>query len=309
MQRFSAPGTVQSIATNSTDRPEQLDVSWELLRAFLHTATARTFGEAAARQRVTVSAVSQQMKALERSLGLALFERVGRNARLTADGRRLLERLQPPKHAIDEAVRELKDRHGSVEGEVAVGSPRGFGAKWLRPRLAPLLARHPGLQLTVRFEVPSVLEPQLADGRLDLVILGRPSQLPGIATKAIATETFVAVTSPAYARKVERLEEARYIVFDEDLAMFAPWWRAQHGRHAKLAPRLAAKVASLDEMRALAEAGAGIAVLPDFFVEDMRGLTRIEVKGRPATNTLFLAWRQSAVETARFVAVRTVLEK
>jgi DNA-binding transcriptional LysR family regulator len=309
VQPFSAPGTVQSIATTRTDSQAELDVSWELLRGFLAVAAARTFGEAAVRQRLSVSAVSQQMKALERALQLRLFERVGRNARLTADGRRLQERLAAPKHAIDEALRELHGRHGAVEGEVAIGSPRAFGAKWLRPRLVKLLAAHEGLSLTVRFDVPSVLERQLADGALDLCILVRPSELPGLSTTPIATERFVAVASPAYARKLPRLEEARYLVFDDDLPMFTPWFRAQHGRSAKPKPRIAAKVASLDELRALAEAGAGVAVLPDYFVEDLRGLVTLETKGRPATNTLFLAWRQHAVETARFVAVREALSK
>ena len=309
MQTFSAPGTVQSIATDYTDRAAALNVSWELLRAFAATAAARTFGEAAAQQRLSVSAVSQQMKALERALGLPLFERVGRNVRLTVDGRRLLERLLAPQHAIEEALRELHDRHGAVEGEVGIGSPRAFGAKWLRPRLATLLREHPALSLNVRFDVPSALERQLVDGRLDLCILVRPSELPGVATKPIATETFVAVTSPAYARKVTRLEDARYLVFDDDLPMHAAWWRAQHGRTARPTPRIAAKVASLDELRALAEAGAGIAVLPDYFVEDMRGLTRIETQGRPATTTRFRAWREHAVQTARFVAARHALER
>ena len=43
--------------------------------------------------------------------------------------------------------------------------------------------------------------------------------------------------------------------------------------------------------------------------EDLRGLVKLETKGRPATNTLFLAWRQHAVESARFVAVRDALRR
>jgi DNA-binding transcriptional LysR family regulator len=307
----SSPATVQSIATNSTHHRPELNVSHALLRAFVVTAVARTFGEAASAQRLTVSAVSQQMKALERQLRLKLFERVGRNARLTADGRHLLSRLQPLQQLIDEAVAELQVRHANVAGSVAIGSPRAFGAKWLRPRLASLLKRHEALAVSVDFDVPSVLERRLAESALDLCILVRPSLLPGIATEPIATETFVAVASPAYVRHLKALDAERYIVFDDDLPMHAAWWRAQFGRAAAQTARIVARVASLDEMRALAQAGSGIAVLPDYFLEGEggQGLVRLGTKARPAKNTLFLAWREHAVETARFLAAREALRR
>jgi DNA-binding transcriptional LysR family regulator len=247
------------------------------------------------------------MKGLEAQLGLPLFERVGRNARLTPDGKQLVERLKPLQQDIFQALEELQQRHHWVEGELGVGSPRTFGAKWMRPRLQKLLRSHAQLCLTVEFDVPSVLEARLVEGALDIVILVRPTELPGLVAKPIATETFIAVCSPGYSREVSELQNARYIVFDDDLPMHQVWWRAQFGRQSPLRPRIAAKVASLDEMRALAESGVGIAVLPDYFVADMRGLTHIKTSAPPAKNTLFLCWRASQVETARFLAVRQAL--
>lgn len=295
---------------NFTEPQAELNVSWDLLRTFLLAASARTFGAAAAQRRLTVSAISQQMKALEAALGLPLFERVGRNVRLTADGQRLWQRLQPAAATLTEALHELSERYGQVAGQVAVGSPRGFGGIWLRPRLPRLLAAHPALQLSVDFDVPSVLERRLVEGALDLCILGRPSELPGVSTQPIATETFIAVASPALARQHRDFAQARYLVFDDDLPMLAPWWRASFGRSAKLQPQIAARVASLDELQALAEAGAGVAVLPDYFVADAvkaRRLVKLATPGRPATNTLFLAWRSHAVATARFLSVKAAL--
>lgn len=288
-------------------RSKKLDVSWELLRTFVAVTEARTFGDAADMLGVTVSAISQQIKSLEAQLSLPLFERVGRNARLTPDGKQLAERLKPLQQNILQALDELHQRHNLVEGELAVGSPRTFGAKWLRPRLQKLLKAHPQLCVTVAFDVPSVLEARLLEGALDICILVRPTELPGLVSKPIATETFIAVCSPGYFREVRELENARYIVFDDDLPMHQVWWRAQFGRKSQLRPRIAAKVASLDEMRALAESGLGIAILPDYFVADMRGLAHIKTSASPAKNTLFLCWRASQVETARFLAVREAL--
>src|SRR5437899_2386330 len=100
--------------------------------------------------------------------------------------------------------------------------------------------------------------------------------------------------------------EQRFIVFDADLAMHRTWWRATFGARAPLAPRLGARVANLDEMLALAEAGLGVTVLPNYFVEPALSAGRVArvgprtPAGRWARNVLYLAWRKNAVETARF---------
>jgi DNA-binding transcriptional LysR family regulator len=163
-----------------------------------------------------------------------------------------------------------------VRGRVAVGSPRTFGRHGLGPRLPALLSAHPELTVTVEYGVPSVLERRLAEGHIDLVILARPSELPGIETRPIATETFLAVAAPAclarrgQPRTAADFREHRYVVFDRDLAMHAPWWRAAFGGRTALPENIACEVASLEEMMALAIAGAAIAVLPDYQVADAR---------------------------------------
>ena len=294
-----------------------MDINYELLRTFVVTGNARTFAEASAARRVTPSAVSQQLKILETQLGTRLFERVGRRARLTAEGTRLLEALAHPLQQIDDALGAASDSARAPAGLIRIGSPRTFGAYWLRPRLKRLLAARPGLRLSVQFDVPSVLERRVADGALDFALLVRPTELPGIESERLATETFLAVAAPGALdprrppRSLEDFTRLRYLVFDRDLAMHAPWWRASFGRKAALPPDIICEMASLEELLALAEEGVGVAVLPDYHVAPSVAARRVRVLtpegARPARNTLFLAWRAAAVQTARFVAVRDAL--
>jgi DNA-binding transcriptional LysR family regulator len=299
-----------------------MEIDYELLKTFVAAARARTFGAAATERRVSVSAISQQIKALETQLGVPLFERIGRGVRLTPAGQSLAGVLQVELGRIDEALERAVTDHAVVRGRVAVGSPRTFGRHWLGPRLPALLSAHPELTVTVEYGVPSVLERRLAEGHLDLVILARPSELPGIDTRPIATETFVAVAAPAYLarhgqpRTPAEFREHRYVVFDPDLAMHAPWWRATFGARAALPEHIVCEVASLEEMMALAIAGAVIAVLPDYQVADAvrAGALRVlepargqHARQRPARNTIFLAWRRGAIESARLQAARQAL--
>jgi DNA-binding transcriptional LysR family regulator len=291
---------------------------YELLRTFLAAAAARTFGEAARRRFVTVSAISQQVKTLETQLGVALFERLGRRVRLSDAGRALQAALAEPFARIEEAVEAAASASGIVRGRLTLGAPRTFGRFWLRPRLAALLSAHPELRVTVQFDVPSVLERRLVEGVLDLALLARGPELPGVEAAPLHIETFVAVAAPAYThargtpRTLADFRAHRYLVFDAELAMHAPWWRASFGARAPLPVDVVCEVASLEELLALAEAGLGIAVLPDYQVEKSVAAGRVRVlvpgpRARPARNTVFLAGRRGAIDSPRLRAARAAL--
>jgi DNA-binding transcriptional LysR family regulator len=295
-------------------------INLELLRTFVAAAKTHTFREAGASRHVTASAISQQVKALESQLGIVLFERTGKFAHVTEDGRRLAEQLKISFDTVDEALERAVSSHREVAGPVRIGAPRPFGRVWLRPRLVGLLRKHPLLELHIAFGVPTKLERKLVDRELDLVILVRAARLEGVETEPIYTEQFGAWAAPSYMSangplaSPEDVRRHRFIVFDDDLPMHSVWWRAMFGPDAEFRGPIACRVASLDEMLALAVEGLGIAVLPDYFVrESADGKDLVEVDAecrpsrRPATNAIFLAWRRRGVPTARFLAVRDAL--
>jgi DNA-binding transcriptional LysR family regulator len=290
---------------------EALWTLWEVSRAGTQAAAAARLG-------ITASAVGQQLKALERHVGVALFERVGRRARLTPAGEALVARLGEHLPALDAAVEAASEAQRAVRGEVSLGGPWPFFRYWLRPRLPGLLTRHPELRLDVRFDVASRVSRRLLDGELDLGLLGTLPEAPGLEVRPVAQEEFVAVASPGYLKKAGVPRTAkdfgarRYIAFDADLAMLAPWWRAAFGAKEPLPTQVVCRVANLDEMLALVEAGAGLAVLPDYLVasavRERRVVTLtpepVRRSGRRPRGTLYVAWRKAAAPTARFIAVR-----
>jgi DNA-binding transcriptional LysR family regulator len=286
-------------------------VSYDLLRTFSLCGREGTFTAAAAALRISTSAVSQQIRTLEGQLGVPLFERRGRRVQLTPEGQRLLGSISPELGRLELALDALVSAHTEVRGPVSLGAPRPFARYWLRPRLPALLAAHPRLELRVEFDVPSALERRLHEGALDLALLARRPELPGLAARQIFQETFLALSATgSVPAGREQLQAARWIVFDEDLPMHAHWWRSAFGARAPLPERLVCQVASLDEMQALAEAGIGLAVLPDYAVAPAVEAGRLVVipsPGRPARNTLWLVHRQGIPLTARFEAVRQAL--
>jgi DNA-binding transcriptional LysR family regulator len=296
-------------------------INYDLLRTLVEIREAGTFAKAAERRRVTPSAISQQIKTLEGQMGVALFERVGRAARLTDAGERLVLSLREAFGRVDEAIDSALDEHSTLRGEVALGGPAPFSRVWLRPRLSRLMRTHSEIVPRVRFGVPSALLRALGAGEIDLCIAPGSVDHPSFASQVVHVERFVAVATPRYIQRhgrpvtAEQFREHAFIVFDEDLAMHATWWRASFGQRADMPTRIACRIASLDEMLALALEGFGIVVLPDYFVRD--GLehgrlfslapTRDRATRGVARNPIRLVWRAGHVETARIRLVREAL--
>lgn len=298
-------------------------VDYELLQTLVVVGSAPSFAEAGARLRMSTSAVSQRIKQLEAQLGFPLFERIGRQNRLTAPARELLNTTRDCFAPIDDTVARLRGDHTELRGLVRIGGPAVFSRLWLRPRLAELKRRHPEILPEVVYDMAWVLSPRLVNGEIDLCIIVGPVEADiGLESQLIYTEEFVAVASPAYLkehgkpRTEEELAAHPFIVYDLGLVMLTPWWRTHFGRRSALPPNHACRVANLDEMLALCEAGVGITVLPSFFVEESvakRATVIVEPahpRGKPPRRSLYpihLAWRRTAIETARFRVVRELL--
>ncbi|MEZ5728779.1 MAG: LysR substrate-binding domain-containing protein [Burkholderiaceae bacterium] len=115
------------------------------LRTFEVAARLQSFALAAAELHVTASAVSHQIRDLERHFGLALFERVHRRVRTTPAGQRLHDSLVRVFDALEAACAEVGAASGGTR--LAVHCAPSLAIKWLGPRLAEFITEHPGVDL------------------------------------------------------------------------------------------------------------------------------------------------------------------
>ncbi|WP_053719758.1 LysR family transcriptional regulator [Saccharothrix sp. NRRL B-16348] len=155
------------------------------LEAFLAVVDEGGFGRAAQRLHIVQSAVSQQVKRLERELGVTLFDRTGRQARLSAAG----ERLLPEARAVLAAVRRTREVAARVasgaEGVVRFGTLNGPG-----DRLYRALARLDASGLRVRLDqsTPARRLAAVRDGRLDAALVRAATDAPGLAVVPVWTD-------------------------------------------------------------------------------------------------------------------------
>lgn len=121
------------------------------ISTFLRVAEAGSFSAAARQTGIKQSAVSQQIAALEESLGVVLLHRTTRTMKLTEQGERYRRDMQLVLDAMGEAERRLHPVDHSVQGRVHVQLPSGLG-QIILPHLLALQRLHPELQLMISLD-------------------------------------------------------------------------------------------------------------------------------------------------------------
>ena len=162
------------------------------LQGFEAAARTLSFTKAAEELFITQSAVSRQIKALEDSLGLKLFERRPRSLTLTESGQALyriatdvLDRLQG---AIDQLRAETHAR------QLSITTTTGFASLWLIPRLRRFTKLHPDIDVRISATTDAL---NLERSLIDLAIrYSRPETVPDGAVRLFGEE-MILVCSPA----------------------------------------------------------------------------------------------------------------
>lgn len=121
------------------------------ISTFLRVAEVGSFSAAARQTGIKQSAVSQQIAALEESLGVVLLHRTTRMMKLTEQGERYRRDMQLVLDAMGEAERRLHPVDHSVQGRVHVQLPSGLG-QIILPHLLALQRLHPELQLMISLD-------------------------------------------------------------------------------------------------------------------------------------------------------------
>jgi DNA-binding transcriptional LysR family regulator len=122
------------------------------LTALLTVAEHRSFTAAAARLRVTPSAVSQTIRALEERVGVRLLQRTTRSVGLTEAGSRFISRLEPAMEGIDAAFESLGELRDRPAGLLRLTVPRMAYELILASRMPAFLAAHPDIDVDISID-------------------------------------------------------------------------------------------------------------------------------------------------------------
>jgi len=165
------------------------------LNAFIAVVEAGGFTAAARRTGDSQSAISKAVGALERRLGVALFNRSTRTVTLTDQGQRYYDRAKPLLDEMDNADSELTSSSQDVSGLIRIAASGTFGRLHILPLIPDLLSLNPGLQ--VDLILSDFVRDMVEDG-IDLAIRVGPVNDPNAIARRVASTPLVCVGSRRY---------------------------------------------------------------------------------------------------------------
>ncbi|MGN5631522.1 LysR family transcriptional regulator [Streptomyces sp. AC154] len=269
------------------------------LSAFVAVAEELHFGRAAKRLQMAQPPLSQQIRQLEKELGVQLFERNTRSVRLTGAGESFLQPVRTVLDGLDVAVRAAKAAGRGEYGRVSIGFA-GASSHETLPRLTRAVrAAHPGIELVMRGQTyANVALARVADGSLDLGFVRLPVTQPGVAHRVIDQEELVCALPsdhPLAARdsvSIEALAGEPFVSFPANTGSTVRDAMVGACEAAGFNPRVVQEAPDSYTIMALVAAGVGVTLTVTSVQHiQQNGLVYRPLAGPPIRRQAALAWR------------------
>ncbi|HEX3814181.1 MAG TPA: LysR substrate-binding domain-containing protein [Mycobacteriales bacterium] len=270
-------------------------ISSRQLEYFHAVARELHFTRAAASLHVAQPALSQQVRKLERQLGLVLFDRDNHRVALTPAGTALLEHAERILADLVTVEEELQGWASGTRGRVRLGVARGLASRLAR-LLVEFSAAHPGVEVELREESTGAMVRDLYAGQLDAATLAALPQLDDgrLASHSLGDEPLVLITGGS-GPLARRRRVPITALGGLDLVLYSPGSAVREVILSALAesgtsPRVRFETREYGTARALASVGLAAAIVPRAVAEEPGPPVRIVRLEPEPTWSPGLAW-------------------
>jgi DNA-binding transcriptional LysR family regulator len=287
-------------------------MDWDKLKVFHAAAEAGSFTHAGEQLGLSQSAVSRQVSALEQELSVALFHRHARGLILTEQGELLYRTAHEVFMKLEAARAKLTDSRERPHGDLKVTTTVGIGVHWLTPRLGEFVDLYPDIRIQL---ITTDEELDLAMREADVAIRLRQPTQPDLIQRKLFSVRFHAYASPEYLKRfgtphsIDDIDAHRVLLLGGTIPSYLQptRWLVDVGRNGKgpRAPHLTINNV-LGILRA-SQRGLGIAMLPDYLVEENGGLVQLFSEADPITLDAFFVYPEELKTVARVQAFRDFL--
>ncbi len=193
------------------------------LKIFCDLVDSESFTEAAERNGVTQSAVSQQMRTLEERYGVTLVERGRKNFSVTSEGEVFLSAARDILDRFNGIESQLGEMRDSVAGPLRVATVYSIGFHELPPYLERYRASFPDVDLSVQYRRSGQIYADVLDSRADLGLVAYPQSRKGIEVEKVWEDRLVLICPPGHELSknktvgLKALDGQRFISFEPDL--------------------------------------------------------------------------------------------
>ena len=287
-------------------------MDWDKLKSFHAAAEVGSLTAAGDRLGISQSAVSRQIAALEKQLGVSLFQRHARGLVLTDSGHTLHRSTSEMATAAQGASAALRDQQDVAQGELIVTAPVAFGSAWLIPRLGNFTRQHNEMRIDLRLDDGESYD--LLKLEAECAIRLWAADKADLIQRKLGTVATNLYASPAYLKEYGRplspkdLDDHRIIAYgDRSTPIQAMSFAERIGRDDDKPRKAALTVNNVAAMLRAVEAGLGIADLPDYMASAVPGLERVLGQYTGPSFDLYFIYPSDLRRSKRIAAFRDFL--
>ena len=288
-------------------------MDWDKLKVFHAAAEAGSFTHAGEQLGLSQSAVSRQVSALEQELNVSLFHRHARGLILTEQGELLHRTAHDVFMKLEAARAKLTDSKERPNGELKVSTSPGIGLHWLTPRLGEFIDLYPDIHITL---ITTDEELDLAMREADVAIRLRQPTQPDLIQRKLFSVRFHAYASPEYLKRfgtpktLDDLDKHRVLLLGGTVVpnyFENRRWLIEVARNGK-GPRVPIlTINNILGVQRACQRGIGIALLPDYLVEENGGLVQLFGESDTVSLDAYFAYPEELKAVARVQVFRDFL--
>ncbi len=273
------------------------------LQYLVAVADVRNFSQAADKCFVSQPTLSNQIRKLEETLGITLFERNNKRVIPTETGEQIVALARKVLHQVDTMHDVAKSSKDPLAGKFRLGAFPTLST-YIFPSLVPkITAALPQLKLVLIEEKTQQLLERLKRGELDAAFLALPIHDEQLEVRALFDDEFLLATPPSHALAAKK-QVAQTDITNEKLLLLEEGHclRDQALAVCQLAgseEEQDFRATSLETLRQMVKAGTGITFMPHIAIQpDERDICYIPFKKPAPYRTIGLVWRKTSVRTA-----------
>ncbi|MCB1511468.1 MAG: LysR family transcriptional regulator [Hyphomicrobiaceae bacterium] len=269
-------------------------MDWDKLRIFHAAAEAGSFTHAGDNLHMSQSAVSRQVSALEKDLGVALFHRHARGLVLTEQGESLFQTANDVMAKLRTAEALLGDATTKPTGDLKLTCPVGLGTVWVTQRIREFMELYPEIRVELVLNDDQI---DISMRAADVAIWTHEPEQSDLIRRTLFKSPVRAYASAQYLRRygtphsLDDLDDHRIVSHSGAPAhhLSAVRWLETAGRESGN-PRVPAfRANSVIAMKYAIRSGVGIGMIPDYLTEEQNDLVPVlnEVQ-QPAMPIIFV---------------------
>ena len=287
----------------------------ENLKIFSDLVESESFSRAAKLNGITQSAVSQQLRAMEKHFNVLIVDRSQKQFRLTREGNKIYDSAKDILHQYDQLNSELQEMKKVISGTIQLSTIYSIGLHELPPYIKKFMQEFPSVNVRVEYRRANLVYEDVLQNSVDLGLVAYPNKMRQLEILPFAEDELVMIAAPSnpisqnVTINIQQMNGQKIIGFEQDI----PTRRAtdQIFKEADIQLEPSMEFDNIETVKRAVEIDAGVAIVPSATVnqEVSQGLLKkVRIRNISAMRPFAIVHRKGRVLTPamkKFISLLT----